>query len=181
MERNIKAISDFIFVSDKLSKSDIIISPGTFRIDIIKKVLEIYEQGYAKYIITTGGVANEYGITESEFQKQYLIDNGVVPKVILNETKSTNTKENAIYAREKLDLSGIAFNKVILVSKTYHSRRILMTFLPSFSESEILVIPVVDDRNITVDNWYKDKKKTEKVLEEVEKIGKYFLKGDLSL
>jgi uncharacterized SAM-binding protein YcdF (DUF218 family) len=181
MERNIEAITDLIFVSDKLSKSDVIISPGTFRIDIIKKVLEIYNAGYAKYIITTGGVKNDQGITESEFQKQYLIDNGVSPEVVFNETKSTNTKENAVYAREELDKNEIDCKKVILVSKTYHARRILMTFVPSFLNTEILISPVIDDRNITKSNWYKDKEKTEKILEEVEKIGKYFLKGDLSL
>ena len=56
-----------------------------------------------------------------------------------------------------------------------------MTFIPSFPDSEILIAPVVDDRNITKENWYKDKEKTDKVMEEVEKIGKYFLKGDLNI
>ena len=56
-----------------------------------------------------------------------------------------------------------------------------MTFISSFKDSDIKIANVVDDRNITKDNWYKDKTKTEKILEEVEKIGKYFLKGDLSL
>ena len=37
MEQNIKVITDFIFLSDKLSKSDLIIVPGTTRIDIVKK------------------------------------------------------------------------------------------------------------------------------------------------
>ncbi len=48
-----------------------------------------------------------------------------------------------------------------------------MTFISSFPDSEILITPVVDDRNITKENWYKDRE-TDKVMEEVEKIGKYF-------
>ena len=181
MERNIKAITDFIFISDKLSKSDVIVVPGTFRADIIKKALDIYKKGFSPYIITTGGVENEEGLIESKFQKQYLIDNGVPADVVFNETKSTNTKENAIYAKEELDKKGIKYDKIILVSKTYHARRLLMTFLPSFPMSDIKIVPVIDDRNITKDNWYKEREKIDKVMEEIEKIGEYFLKGDLSL
>lgn len=179
MEQNIKAITDLIFLSDKISKSDIIIVPGTFRIDLVKKALELYNQRYAPYIFTTGGVKNEEGFTESEFQKQYLLENGVPSNCIFNESKSTNTKENAIYAKEELEKHKLSYRKIILVSKTYHARRLQMTFLPNFQDSEILVAPVVDDRNITKDNWYNDKEKTDKVMEEVEKIGEYFLKGDL--
>lgn len=179
MEQNIKVITDFIFLSDKLSKSDLIIVPGTCRIDIVKKALQIYNQGYAPFIFTTGGVKDDKGLAESEFQKQYLLDNGVPLDCIFNEIKSTNTKENAIYAKEELEKNYLPHQKIILISKTYHARRLLMTFIPSFPDSEILIAPVVDDRNITKDNWYNDKEKTDKVMEEVEKIGEYFLKGDL--
>lgn len=181
MERNIKAISNFIFISDKLSKSDIIIVPGTFRIGIVDKALEVYNKGLADYIVTTGGVRNEEGVSESEFQRQYLIDHGVPEGKILHESKSTNTKENAIYAREVIDSNNLKFAKIILISKTYHSRRILMTFIPSFEDSDIKIADVVDERNITKDNWSEDEDKTNKVLEEIEKIGRYFLKGDLSI
>lgn len=120
-------------------------------------------------------------MSESQFQKQYLIDNGVPKEYILNESKSTNTKENAIYAKEVLDKEKIKYRKIILISKAYHSRRILMTFKNTFPNCDIKIAPVVDDRNITKDNWYLDKEKTAKVMEEVQKIGKYFLKGDLSI
>jgi uncharacterized SAM-binding protein YcdF (DUF218 family) len=181
MKHNIEAITNFVFISDELSKSDIIIVPGTNRIHVVKKALELYRKGFAPYIITTGGVHNAEGLTESEFQKQYLVGNGVPEDKIFNETKSTNTKENAIYAKEKLDKEKIKYNRIILVSKTYHARRILMTFLASFSNSDIRIASVIDDREITKYNWFKNKEKKDKVMEEVEKIGKYFLKGDLSL
>jgi uncharacterized SAM-binding protein YcdF (DUF218 family) len=178
---NLESITNFIFISDKLSKSDLIIVPGTSRQSIIKKALEVYNKGLARYIITTGGILNDKGISESEQQKQYLIDNGVPNNIILNESKSTNTKENAIYAKKELDINRIKYNKIILISKTYHARRILMTFTSAFPNSDIKIASVVDDRNITKDNWYKDKGKRDKVMEEVEKIGKYYLKGDLSI
>lgn len=181
MKQNIETISNFIFISDKLSTSDVIIVPGTFRDDIVKKALEIYKKGLALYIVTTGGAPNEQGITESEYQKQYLVENGVPEDKVLNESKSTNTKENTIYAKEELDKQKVKYNRIILVSKTYHARRILMTFIPSFPDSDIKIASVIDDRNITKNNWFKNEEKKDKVMEEVEKIGKYFLKGDLTL
>ena len=102
---------------------------------------------------------NDKGEIESEVQKQFLIDNGVPESIIFNETKSTNTKENAVYTKEELDKHGIKYDKIILVSKAYHSRRILMTFLPSFPNSEFRIAPAIDDRNVTKENWYKDKEK----------------------
>jgi hypothetical protein len=41
-------------------------------------------------------------------------------------------------------------------------------------------IHIVDVRDITKDNWFKDKEKTTKVMEEVQKIGEYYLRGGLS-
>lgn len=181
MKDNIKAITDFIFIEDKIEKSDLILVPGTFRIEIVNKALELYNQGYSKYILTTGGIQNETGVSESQFQKQYLIDNGVPIENIFNESKSTNTKENAIYAKEVLDIEKIQYEKIILISKTYHSRRILKTFKNTFTDSNINIATVVDDRNITKDNWFTDNQKTAKVMEEIQKIGEYYLKGDLSL
>lgn len=35
MEDNIKTITNFIFVEDKIEKSDLILVPGTFRVEIV--------------------------------------------------------------------------------------------------------------------------------------------------
>ena len=114
---NIEAITNFIFISDELFQSDIIIVPGTFRIEIVDKALKLFNKGLVDYIVTTGGVKNEVGLSESEFQRQYLIEKGIPREKILNESKSTNTKENAIYAKEILDLNGIKYEKIILISR----------------------------------------------------------------
>ena len=131
MVRNIEAVTNFIFISDELFNADLMIVPGTFRDEIVKKAMEVYQKGLVKNIITTGGVMNEKGEIESEVQKQFLIDNGVPESIIFNETKSTNTKENAVYAKEELDKHGIKYDKIILVSKAYHSRSCLLYTSPS--------------------------------------------------
>jgi len=181
MNKNRKAITKLIFLSDKPFKADLIISPGTFRKGVVEKTLEIYKQGYANKIITTGGVTRDRGITEGQYQKEFLIQNGVPSEDILLENKSLDTSENALFAKEILDKEGFKYEKILLISKTYHARRIFMTFKKVFPKSQIRVISTVDDKDITKDNWYKDDEKKEMVMGEVMKIGKYFLKDDLEL
>ena len=41
--------------------------------------------------------------------------------------------------------------------------------------------PVIDERNIKKENWWKDEVAKTRVLEELRRIGEYTLKGDLWL
>ena len=169
----------FIFLEDKAVKSDIIIVPGSSQINIIKKAVDLYKLGFSKKIIFTGSFNEKIQKYESEFGKEYALSMGVNKKDIYVENKSTNTKENAVYARKIIDKYGLSSNKIILPCKTYHSMRVKMTFVSEFPKSKLIIMPVIDQRNITKNNWWKDDNKLEIVMEEVEKIGKYFLKGDL--
>lgn len=181
MDRNIRAITNFIFFTDKLEKADLIIVPGTYREQIVETAYEAFKKGLAKIIITTGAAQEGYEKSEAEFQKEYLIKRGVPQNLIFTETKSANTKESAEFALKLIKKLKLKHNKIILVSKNYHARRILMTFKRFFPKSKILIFPTIDDRNITSRNWFKSTEKSKVVMGEVEKIGKYFIKGDLSL
>ena len=182
MEQSIKIITKFIFVGHKPTKKGLLIVPGTHRVNIISKAFEIYKLGLAENIITTGGVfKNNQPLCESEFQKKYLIEKCVSKDIIYSENKSTNTKENAEFALKIAKKLNLNTKRIILVSKTYHARRMLMTYKKVFPNSKIEIVPITDDRNITPENWYKSKKKRDKIFEEIEKIGKYFRKGDLAI
>jgi len=177
-----KAITEFIFIGDKPTRKGLLIVPGTHRISVINKALKIYKLGFAQKIITTGGALNtSYQICESEFQKRHLIKKGVPENIIYSEKKSTNTKENAEFAFKIAKKFNLNTKRIILISKTYHARRMLMTYKKIFPYSKIEIVPTIDERNITSENWYKSKKKRDKVFEEIEKIGKYFQKGDLAI
>jgi len=182
MEQNIKDITNFIFLEIKPVKKGIVIIPGTYRPQIVKKAYEVYLSKKATFIITTGGISRpEYDVYESEYQRDYLVKKGVPKEIIYIETKSTNTKENAVEAMKIAKKHKLDTSHIILVSKTYHARRIYMTYRNVFVGSDISLVTAVDERKITKNNWYKNRMKKEKVMEEVEKIGKYFLKGDLSI
>lgn len=181
MEQRLKEITDFIFISTPPQKAGLIIVPGTFRLSLVEKVVELYNQGFCKKIITTGAPTNEQKLTEAEFQKQYLVSKNIPEEIIYTETKSTNTKANAIMAKKVAEKNNLNTNNIIIPAKTYHCRRAYMTFKNVFQGSTINMVPVIDDRNITRENWYKTKQKRRKVMQEVGKISKYYLKGDLVL
>lgn len=53
--------------------------------------------------IPSGGKGNDEVISESEAINNYLIDNGIKPENIIIENKSTNTRENMKFSKEKID------------------------------------------------------------------------------
>jgi len=177
----IKAITNFIFVKDKPQKADLIIVPGSSQRQPLQKAINLYKKGFAPKILFTGGFNPKIGKKEGDLGKKMALEAKVPPKEILTENNSTNTYENAKEGLKIIKRHKIACKKIILVSQTYHARRVKMTFAKFFPESELIIYPVTDERKITPKNWWKDERKTAKVMEEVEKIGKYFLKGHLSL
>lgn len=184
MERRlttIKAITKFVFFEDNPQEADLIIVPGTRFKQLPEKACDLYKKGFASKILFAGGLNPKSGQIESKHAKGIALRMGVSKEDIVCENKSKNTKENAINSKKLVEKLKLKHKRVLLISKTYHARRLLMTFKKFFPESKFFVIPVEDKRKINKRNWWKSKKKARQVMEEVEKIGKYFLKEDLSI
>lgn len=69
--------------------------------------------------ITSGGRGRDELISESEAMKKYLIENGVKPENIIEESESTNTKENLKLSKEKIDTVN-KNGKIIFSTTNYH-------------------------------------------------------------
>lgn len=175
------AITNFIFVDDEIVQADVIILPGSSHKQLVDRAIELYKQEKAPLLLFTGGFSEKLGKPESEWAKEIAINMGIPESSILIESKSTNTKENAIEALSLLKKRKIKFEKVILVAKTYHSRRLLMSFSKVFTDNQLMVSPVVENREITKENWTANTEKIATVMEEVGKISEYYLKGDLGM
>jgi len=177
MNRVIKDITNFIFMEDTLKKCDIIFIAGGSRKELAIKAANLYQQGYAKYILPSGGPNKKLTNLQTEYQflREVLIANGVNEEHILCEDKAQNTFDNANYSLEVLEENNFECKNAILISKTFHARRAFMTYKTVFKDDfEILIAPIVDERNITKNNWFRDQGKIKIVMNEVEKIGKYF-------
>lgn len=173
------SITDFIFVPEELpgAPCDAILIPGGSRPELMKKAAELYKNGKGRYIIVSG--AYNFKIpaykTEAEYLKSIALNEGIPQEAIICEEKATNTYENALFSLEKAKEHKLNVDNVILICKTFHSRRALFTYQKVFpQQSRFYVQCITDERYILADNWYKNVESIKLVMGEVEKMEKYF-------
>ena len=100
--------------------------------DRIFQALDLYHQGIIEKIFISGGAAyisKPYEV-EAIFIKEYLMKIGVPDSVIIIESKSKNTYENAKYTKDVL-ISKKLFHdheNYLLITSGYHMRRALACF-----------------------------------------------------
>ncbi|MFA6198598.1 MAG: YdcF family protein [Patescibacteria group bacterium] len=187
MNRPFDCITDFIFIENQPAKADIILIPGGLRPQLMDKAVELYRQGFAPYILPSGGAGPKlsreieagtaHWKSEWEFLQNIALQKGVPEKMVLKEDKALNTYDNARLSWRVVQQQNIEVNKAILVCKAFHARRALLTYQAAFSSKiEYIICPIIDDRDVRRDNWFLDEKKIELVMGEMEKIGKYFVK-----
>lgn len=188
-DKIISDISEFIFVSDSLQKSDAIFLPGGSHPQQPELAAQLYLSGLAEYILPSGGISikrdNWPGVREKahiyngcynsdcEFFSDVLIKNGVPKSVIVGEDKSRHTRDNAFFTKIAADEAGLHIKKAIIVCKAFHARRCLMLYSMAFPETEIRVFPVYC-YNITKDNWFKTEIGIKRVLGELARCGNQF-------
>ncbi|MFC4809626.1 YdcF family protein [Paenibacillus sp. GCM10023250] len=168
-------ITDFMFFDTKVEQSDVILIPGASHPQLAERAACLYHQGYAPFMLPSGGANPHVEKTEWAFLRDVGLSLGVPSQAILKEDQAANTFENARFSLEVLYQHGIQPKRVVLVCKNYHARRALLTYRFVFpSETEFYVSPVVDKTGITRENWFRDEGKIACVMNELEKVGKYF-------
>lgn len=191
--RIISDISNFIFVSDKPENADAIFLPGSSHPEQPEYAAELYNQGYAKWLIPSGGISvkrdkwpgvrskadiysGDYQ-SDCEFFTDVLLKNGVPISVIIGEDQSGHTRDNAFLSQKVVDRRGIDIKTALIVCKAFHARRCLMLYQMAFPNVDIKVCPV-HCYNITKDNWYKSETGIDRVLGELARCGNQFA-GDI--
>lgn len=116
--------------NEKPKKSDAIIVlgcavygniPSPFFRARLEEALRLYNGGYGKYIIISGGKGPGENISEAEAGKEYLIKKGVSPKLILIENKSFSTYENLLFSKEIMVKKSL--KSAIVISNKFHLKR----------------------------------------------------------
>ena len=185
----LKEIEEFIFVEDSPEKADVIFIPGNGYPQMAERAARLYKENYAPYVLPSG----KYSVTKScfsgvlakkekykgefltewEFLKSVLLENGVSEQAILREEKATFTYENAMYSRKVTDEAGIVVRRGILCCKSYHARRCKMYYQRAYPETEFLVC-TSDVDGVTRENWNNTEKGIQAVMGEVERIIRQF-------
>jgi uncharacterized SAM-binding protein YcdF (DUF218 family) len=185
----IEDIGNFIFVEDKVEKSDAIMVVGGSHPELGEKAAELWKQQYAPVILISGGVSIKTGKfpgpkskaeiynkpyeTEYDFFTDVLLKNGVPSTAIFGENRSSYTKENALFARKVAEENKLYIHKAILICKAFHARRSLMFYQMAFPDA-IFLVSSVPGFGITKDNWYKSDYGIQRVMGELSRCGNQF-------
>lgn len=124
--RIITDISNYIFVADEPEKVDAIFLPGGSHPEQPEYAAELYHQGYAKWLIPSGGISVKadkwQGVrskadiyngdyqSDCEFFTDVLIKSDVPINAIIGEYKAGHTRDNAFFSRKMVDEKGIEIN-----------------------------------------------------------------------
>jgi uncharacterized SAM-binding protein YcdF (DUF218 family) len=87
--------------------------------------LELWGQGYAPLMVVTGGNQPGDRFTEASASRDYLVERGVPPEAIVEESVSHSSYESLEGVARLLTDRGLT--KVLLVSDPFHSLRIKLT------------------------------------------------------
>ena len=192
----INDITDFVFVSDEPRKADLIIAVGGSYPQIPEKAAELYQKGFAPYVLTTGRFTHNLGhfrgvsdkteiynktyVTECDFYRDVLTRNGVPESAIIREDKSEYTRANAELSRAMADEKGLKSDTVLVVCKSFHARRCQMFFQSAFDKSEVLMIPAEIRTGESRDDWFQSEKGIQRILGEVKRCGEQVNTDDIT-
>ncbi len=90
----------------------------------LEEALSLYNDGYAKNIIVSGGTGPTDDIPVAIAMKKWFIEKGVPSDLIYAETKSNNTYENFVFSKQICDQHEIL--SVIIVTNDFHMYRSML-------------------------------------------------------
>ncbi|PIP31221.1 hypothetical protein COZ22_02320 [bacterium (Candidatus Howlettbacteria) CG_4_10_14_3_um_filter_37_10] len=138
-----KRIWDYHHVNQQLKKADCIMVMGSNDIRVAKRGAELFLEGWAPWIVFSGGVGK---LTEHLFKKpeaevfaDIALEMGVSREKILIENTSTNIGGNIECTRKLLEEKGIKADSFIIVQKPFMERRAYATFKKLWPEKEFIV------------------------------------------
>lgn len=127
----------------ELRKADAIFVLGSNDLRVADRGVELFQQGYAPYIILSGGAGvltkDLFAKPEAEVFADIARRMGITEERIIVEPRSTNTGENILFTKELLKERGLNFDSFILVQKPYMERRTYATFQKQWPEKEFIV------------------------------------------
>lgn len=134
---------DYLGMHQEPQKADCIVGFGNFNDNIARRAAELYHQGYAKRILFTGGLGrNTQGLLpepEAARFARVAVECGVPPEAVLQEDKSTNTKENILFTRNMLTELGLPHDHILGVHQPFMERRICAALGVYWPEVKITV------------------------------------------
>jgi len=191
----IKAITEFLFIGspiETLSIYDLVVIMGNHLIEpTINGLKEIWDRGHMSAdvkIILSGNVGelNKDRPPEAEELLMCAVKAGLPASHFILEPNAGNAYENILFSRRKIeDLGGFShFSSILCIGQAFLLRRAKMCAARcAYPDDKMTYYGIYDKggRNIGPYTWWKGEAARKRVLEELGRIAKYTLKGDLSI
>lgn len=136
-------IWNYHHLNQPLQKADCIFVLGSHDTRVADRAINLYQEGFAPYIIFSGGYGNLtrdiFHQPEAEIFANMAIAKGIPKEKIIIENRSTNTGENVQFTKQLLKELNLDFQTFILVQKPYMERRTYATFKKNWPEKEFVV------------------------------------------
>lgn len=134
----------FLVVSDPVKKADVIVAVGGgyLRID---EACRLFQEGYARELILTGGLITE-DISTADLWLKRALKLGIPREAIHTIRRSTSTYEDATFVAETMKRGGL--KRALLITSPCHTRRAKWTFKRVFSRNgleAVVVVPVKEE------------------------------------
>lgn len=192
----IQGITEFLFIGqeeEKLTPSDLVIILGNHIIDIMMgEVAALYRKGKIKEnatIILSGANGDFTQGQEPECEQMFYHATknfGMPENLFIKENQATNAWLNMVYSKDIVEAKGgfDSFNNILLVGNSFLLRRASMYAAKLRYPMERMQYFGVYDRegrNISPDGWWKSEVSIQRVMAEIERIGKYYASGNMSI
>jgi uncharacterized SAM-binding protein YcdF (DUF218 family) len=142
----VQVLWDYMLVGHELRKADCIFMLGSYDVRVADYAVDLYQQGYAPYLLFSGGVIQQndrlniyWDETEADYFAKRALEQGVPAEQILIENQAMNTGQNFTCTQDLLDSLGLDFQSFILVQKPFMERRVLATGLKLWTDKKFVV------------------------------------------
>ena len=192
----INAITEFLFIGEDINilyPCDLVIVLGNDFVDgTMEKVKLLFDKGIilknAK-IILSGATGEASAGKDLECNRMYnsAVETFHMPyEMFIKEPKAKNAYENFKYCKEIIEeLGGFEkFNSILCVGKAFLLRRASMYATKfEFPAEKMQYFGTVDTegKNIGPNTWWQNEDAIKRVMAEIERIGKYYNEGFLSI
>jgi uncharacterized SAM-binding protein YcdF (DUF218 family) len=115
----------------------------------LDQALQLYRDGYVRYLLVTGGLGEGKTVTEAEVMQAYLLEQGVPEEAILLEDKATSTYENLLYSQEVMETYDL--QTALLISHDFHLARAI----DIAEDLELQASPIGTKSRVLSESYYK--------------------------
>ena len=142
------------------------------------RAIELYQQGYAPLLISSGEspLLPDYDESYAALGANYMVARGIPREAILLLEETTSTQEEAAQSLQLAREQG--FTSLLVVTDQYHTRRAWMAFRRAYRGSGLQTTMVAATSQwFDVAHWWQSERSLIAVIEEYEKFVYYLLRG----